>query len=273
MLDLRHLLRIEICRTEDNMITLDELTAFLDVYMGRSEAVARIDPHMANGLQVRGREQVSTIITGVSASLRFFEEAVARGADALIVHHSLNRPDDIHFGRIFSRRLGYLLSHGLSLIGYHYLLDSHYEVGNNAQIIKLLGGRLLEPYLPDGWGWIGEFEPAVERDQLLVRCEQIFGQPGIQYPFGPPKVQRAVAISGAGAPGLEQVEWLIQHRIDTLITGEAREWTRELLREAGITFVAGGHYHSERLGIQALTEVLRQRLDVTVEFLDLPNPV
>lgn len=255
------------------MITLDELTAFLDAYLGQSDAVARIDPHMANGLQVRGRQQVTTIITGVSASLRFFEEAVARGADALIVHHSLNLPKGIHFGRIFSQRLGYLLSHNLSLIGYHYLLDSHPEVGNNAQIIKSLGGRLLEPYLPDGWGWVGEFEPAVERDQLLVRCEQLFRQPGIRYPFGPPKVHRVVAISGAGAPGLEEVEWLMQHRIDALITGEAREWTRELLREANITFVAGGHYHSERLGIQALTEVLRQRLDVTVEFLDLPNPI
>jgi hypothetical protein len=36
------------------------------------------DPHMPNGLQVRGKEEIKLLATGVSASLRLFEEAVAR---------------------------------------------------------------------------------------------------------------------------------------------------------------------------------------------------
>ena len=149
------------------MIALDDLVAFLDSYMGGSEAVARIDPQMANGLQVRGRERVGTIVTGVSASVRFFEEAAALGADALVVHHSLNMPAGVHFDHIFSHRLRVLFERGLSLIGYHYLLDSHPEVGNNAQIVKQLGATLTERYTSDGWGWVGEFDPPVGRDDLL----------------------------------------------------------------------------------------------------------
>jgi dinuclear metal center YbgI/SA1388 family protein len=255
------------------MILLDELMAFFNSYMGDADAAARIDEFMANGLQVRGREEVHTIVTGVSASLRFFEEAVALGADALIVHHALNMPASIHFDRIFSQRLRYLWEHELSLIGYHYLLDSHPEIGNNAQIIKALGGHLVEPYPPDGWGWVGEIEGGAERDALLTRCTHLFSQPGVQYPFGRDRVQTMVVVSGAGAPGTDEMEWLNQHQIDLFVTGEPREWNRELFREAGISFVAAGHYHTERIGIQALSDVLRSRLDVDVRFLDLPNSV
>jgi dinuclear metal center YbgI/SA1388 family protein len=246
---------------------------FLNKYMGDAQAAARVDMHMANGLQARGREEVKTVVTGVSASLRFFEEALALGADALLVHHSINMPASIHFDRIFTRRLRYLWEHDLSLIGYHYLLDSHPEVGNNAQIIKGLGGHLAEPYPPDGWGWLGEIAGGADRDELLARCRDLFGQAGVQYPFGVERVHTLVAVSGAGAPRPGEMDWLMQRGVDLFVTGEPREWNRELFREAGISFVAAGHYHTERLGIRALGDVLRARLDVAVEFLDLPNPV
>jgi len=71
------------------MATLDDLVAFLQDFMGD---VGNKDPYMPNGLQVRGREEVKLLATGVSASLRLFEEAVARKADALLVHHGLNMP-------------------------------------------------------------------------------------------------------------------------------------------------------------------------------------
>jgi len=255
------------------MILLDELMAFLNTYMGDVEAAARVDPGMANGLQVRGRDQVHTIVTGVSASLRFFEEALELGADALIVHHALNLPANILFDHIFSRRLRFLWDHGLSLVGYHYLLDSHPEIGNNAQIVKMLGGHLVEPYAPDGWGWVGEIESGADRDELLARCTALFSQEGVHYAFGPEQVRVMVAISGSGAPRPDDMEWLSRRRVDLFITGEPREWSRELFREAGISFVAAGHYFTERVGIQALSDVLRRRLSVEVRFLDLPNPV
>ena len=66
------------------MVSLDDLMAFLDDFMGD---VGDKDPYMPNGLQVRGREEVNLLATGVSASQHLFQEAVARDADALLVHH------------------------------------------------------------------------------------------------------------------------------------------------------------------------------------------
>ena len=252
------------------MVILDDLTALLHDFMGE---VGDKDPHMPNGLQVRGREEVKVLATGVSASLRLFQEAVARNADALLVHHGLNMPPGQLLDAIFTKRLRFLFEHDLSLIAYHYLLDSHPEVGHNVQIIKGLGAQPTEPYGEGGWGWYGEFEKPVALDHLLAECERLFGQVRASYPFGPSEVRRIVAVSGKGAPNPGDMEGLIRDKVDLYITGEPHEWNRELFREAGISFIAGGHYNTEKVGVLSLGEVIGGQFDVEVEFLDLPNEV
>jgi dinuclear metal center YbgI/SA1388 family protein len=249
---------------------LDEFMAFLNHFMGD---VGDKDPYMPNGLQVRGREEVNRLATGVSASLRLFEEAVARNADAILVHHGLNMPPGMLLDSICTQRLRFLFEHDLSLIGYHYLLDSHPEVGHNALIIKGLGAQPTEPYGEPGWGWYGEFETPVGLDHLQAECQRMFGQLRASYLFGPAEVRRLVAVSGKGAPGYSDMEGLVRDKVDLFITGEPHEWNRELFREAGISFLAGGHYHTEKLGVLALGDVIRERFDVEVEFIDLPNEV
>jgi dinuclear metal center YbgI/SA1388 family protein len=252
------------------MLILHDLMAFLENFMGD---VGDQDPHMPNGLQVRGREEVKLLATGVSASLRLFEEAVARGADALLVHHGMNLPQGQLLDTICTQRLRFLLQHDLSLFAYHYLLDSHPEVGHNLQILRSLGAQPTEPYGEGGWGWYGEFETPVALDHLLEECQRLFGQVRASYPFGPSQVHRIVAVSGKGAPGHAEMEGLIRDKVDLYITGEPHEWNRELFREAGISFFAGGHYNTEKLGVLALGEVIRGQFDVEVEFIDLPNEV
>jgi len=256
------------------MVALDELMAFLSDFMGDA---GDKDPHMPNGLQVRGRSEVRRLATGVSASLRLFEMAVEREADALLVHHGLSLPAGMLFDTIFSKRVRYLFEYDLSLIGYHFLLDSHPQVGHNAQILCRLGAEPVEPYGPPGepaWGWIGEFAAPVALEKVCADCARLFGQKGVQYPFGPQEVRRVVAISGKGAPYPAGMELLLQKGVDLFITGEASEWVRELFREVEISFIAGGHYNTERIGILALGEVIAGQFPaLPVEFVDLPNPV
>jgi dinuclear metal center YbgI/SA1388 family protein len=256
------------------MVALDELMAFLNDFMGDA---GDKDPHMPNGLQVRGRPEVRRLATGVSASLRLFEMAVERGADALLVHHGLSLPAGMLFDTVFTKRVRYLFQRDLSLIGYHFLLDSHPQVGHNAQILRRLGAEPAEPYGPPGepaWGWIGEFAAPVALEQVCADCARLFGQAGVQYLFGPQEVKRVVAISGKGAPYPSGMELLVQKGVDLFITGEVSEWVRELFREVGISFIAGGHYNTEKIGILALGEVIAEQFpSLPVEFVDLPNPV
>ena len=44
-------------------------------------------------------------------------------------------------------------------------------------------------------------------------------------------------------------------------------------REAGIHFIAAGHYATETFGVRALGELLAERFGVEHDFVDIPNPV
>jgi putative NIF3 family GTP cyclohydrolase 1 type 2 len=44
-------------------------------------------------------------------------------------------------------------------------------------------------------------------------------------------------------------------------------------KEAGIHFVAAGHYATERIGIRSLGEHLTAKFGLEAQFIDIPNPV
>src|SRR4030065_793410 len=93
-----------------------------------------------NGLQVEGRAEVQRIATGVTASQQVLDEAIAWGADAILVHHGYFwRNEDATIVGIKKRRIAQLLRNDVSLLAYHLPLDAHSELGNNTQLGKLLG--------------------------------------------------------------------------------------------------------------------------------------
>ncbi|HEX9105688.1 MAG TPA: Nif3-like dinuclear metal center hexameric protein, partial [Longimicrobiales bacterium] len=66
---------------------LDELVAYLDAYL-RVEEVPDA-PTALNGLQVANTGTVTRVAAAVDASERTLAEAVARGANFVLVHHGL----------------------------------------------------------------------------------------------------------------------------------------------------------------------------------------
>ncbi|HSV45913.1 MAG TPA: Nif3-like dinuclear metal center hexameric protein, partial [Ramlibacter sp.] len=73
-----------------------------------------------NGLQVEGKADVRSIVSGVTASLALIEAAVQAQADAILVHHGLFWRG--HDGRVtgwLKRRLALLLEHDINLFAYH----------------------------------------------------------------------------------------------------------------------------------------------------------
>ena len=60
---------------------------------------------------------------------------------------------------------------------------------------------------------------------------------------------------------------------DCYLTGEPSEPSLMTATEAGVYFVAAGHYATETLGVKALAATIAERFGVGWEFIDLPNPV
>lgn len=254
------------------MVFRDTLLIFLNKYFAPYQEKAKKDQYCANGVQVEGKDEIRKIALGVSTNLEFIQKAVKKEADCLIVHHSLvlhnlnNRIDSL-----LRDRLKLLLEENLTLIGYHFLLDHHPEIGNNAAVIKKLGGEVKESF-HDEWGWIGEFKEKRELDDIIKETQKIYDQkPIFSVLKGPKKIKRFAVISGAGSPYDADMKSYLDNKIDLLITGEAREWTPALFEESKINFASFGHYATEKIGVKALGEVIKSQFYVDIDFIDIPN--
>jgi dinuclear metal center YbgI/SA1388 family protein len=248
----------------------DRLIAYLD---GLLDAQRGRD-FGPNGLQVEGRAEIARVATGVSACEELFERAAQIGADAVLVHHGIlwdfgpRRLVGFH-----GRRVASLLRHGLNLIAYHLPLDRHPELGNNALACRQLGLEELEPFgIHEGLpvGFRGRFAEPVAKSELIRRATEVFGQAPQVFGAGPATVSTMGMISGGAQRELYQA---IDEGLDAYVTGEAAEWVVNISREAGIHYLACGHYATERLGIRALGEHLAREFGLEVEFIDVPNPV
>jgi dinuclear metal center YbgI/SA1388 family protein len=258
------------------MITLGKLTEFLNnlMFYDKNLPVTQFDPHMANGLVYKGEEKILKIGFGVSASIELFKKAVVLNCQTLIVHHAFNFPGFVSYDRLFQNRYSYLVKNNLSLFGYHFLLDSHPEIGHNISIIKKLGGKVDKPFLHKGapWGYMGTVDN-LSINQIKNIFEKDFSPNMIIYPYGPEQIKRVVVISGRGTPIPSDIQFLLDNKVDLFITGEDSEWIREIFHEVGIHYVAGGHYYTERFGLLSMEKIIKKKLSVETEFIELINNV
>ena len=126
------------------MVTRDELISTINKIIGLDLLTkANSLDENANGIQIHGADEVTKIALGVSTNLDFFTEAVSAGAQFCLFHHGLPLTPRFLYNSRFNLSqqavLKYVFIHNLTVAGYHYSLDAHQEIGNNATIIKLLG--------------------------------------------------------------------------------------------------------------------------------------
>ncbi|PIV10623.1 hypothetical protein COY13_03820 [Candidatus Roizmanbacteria bacterium CG_4_10_14_0_2_um_filter_36_35] len=258
------------------MITLTSLNNFLSKLLiyDKKFNLSLVDPYMANGLVYHGEEKINKIALAVSASLTVFEMAKKADAQALIVHHAFNFPPNVRYDQLFQNRYSFLVKNNLSLFGYHFLLDSHPQIGHNVSIIKEIGGTIEKPFLHKGnpWGYFGRVNN-LPLAKIINGLKNKLSPSMTLYDFGPKNINRVVAISGRGTPLPPDIQYLVDNKVDLFITGENSEWIREIFREVKINYLAGGHYHTERFGILALEKLIKEKLEVETEFIELVNNV
>jgi len=251
-------------------VPLADLAAYLD---GLLDAKSGRD-YGPNGLQVEGRSEVRKVVTGVSACRELFVRAREAEADTVLVHHGLfwewgpNQLTCFHFERVAE-----LVRSGMSLLAYHLPLDRHAGLGNNAIAARHFGLIDLAPFaLHEGLpvGWKGRFPEPVSPERLAALCREVYGQEPLAFLSGPSPVATLGIVSGGAQKELYDA---ISEGLDAYLTGEVSEWVMNVAREAGIHYLAAGHYATERLGVQVLGDHLRERFGLEVEFIDVPNPV
>ena len=217
----------------------------------------RFKDYGPNGLQVEGKDSIQRIVSGVTASRALIEAAIAARADALFVHHGLFwRGQDGRIVGWMKERLRLLLAHDISLFAYHLPLDAHPELGNNAQL-----GRVLGCVAPAAFA---------DAQALAAHVERVLGRAATLVPGDSARAIRRVAWCTGGAQGF--FEAAIAAGADAFITGEISEPQAHLARETGVAFIAAGHHATERYGAPAVAAHMAAQYGLEHQFIDIANP-
>ena len=249
------------------MVKINEITQYIQQLL----QVDRFKDYCPNGLQVEGKTAVCKIVSGVTASLELLEAAHAAQADLILVHHGYFwRGEDERVVGIKRNRLAFLLKNDINLMAYHLPLDAHPELGNNAQLGKLLG------ITPLGYGGesnlvaYGNLVDPMALTELVQLVEKYLQRKATVVGPQQKMVQKIAWCTGAAQDYLDAA---IALNADVYISGEISEQTYHEALESGVSYISAGHHATERYGVQALGEHLAQKFNLTHEFIDIKNPV
>lgn len=240
-------------------------------YIHETLEVSRFRDYCPNGLQVEGRAEIRRIVGGVTANQALIDAALARGADAILVHHGwFWKGEEPSIVGIKKQRLQRLLACDVSLLAYHLPLDAHPVLGNNAGLAEVLQleetfrcgeqgllsiGLVREPRPLMAWGeWL---------EGLLAHRPLLIGEPSRE-------IQRVAWCTGSAGSYFSEA---IAAGVDAFVTGEISEPLVHLARESGVAYIAAGHHATERFGVQRLGKHLAERFVLDFEFIEVSSPV
>lgn len=247
-------------KTKDFADYLDDLLKIRDV-----------EDDSLNGLQVENSGEVNKVATAVDTSVEAIEKAKKLEANFLFVHHGLLWSKPVPLKGAIYRRIQLLIESDIALYAAHLPLDLHPELGNNAQVEKILGWTTIGDFGEYHGTVIGkevEFDKPVRLSEIVDQLrERLNCEPKI-WNFGPKQVKRLGYVSGGGLSMLRQA---IDAGMDLYITGEPAHSFYWIAKEAGISVIFGGHYATETLGVKAVGEVIQKKFGLETVFIDLPT--
>ena len=251
-----------------SMAHRDKIVGFLNDTL----RTAAVKEKACNGLQVQGVADVRRVGLAVDACLEAYERAVAADCQMLLVHHGLLWGEAMPItGRLYEH-VSFLVRNGLNLYGSHLPLDMHPELGNNAQLARLMGLNEVVPfgeYHGEVIGFSGALPEAESPQALARRLGDALGGRPVVLEFGPSAVRRVAVVSGGAA---DMVEQAARAGLDAYVTGEPVHFAYQLSRELRTNVIYLGHYQSETLGVRALGRRLTERFGVENVFLNITAP-
>lgn len=233
--------------------------------------IERFKDYCPNGLQVEGKSEVRKIVSGVTANMALLEAAHKAKADLILVHHGYFwKNEDARVIGIKRHRLAYLLKYDLNLMAYHLPLDAHIDLGNNAQLGRVLGIAPIGFAGETGILAYGQLSQAMPLQHFAAHVEVALQRKPLVLGNALKTVQTVAWCTGAAQGYMEEA---IALGVDVFISGEVSEQTTHLAQESGVAYIAAGHHATERYGVQALGAHLAEKFNIQHEFIDVKNPV
>lgn len=251
-------------------VSINELSSYINSLLNSDN----IKDYGPNGLQVQGKEYISTIVSGVSASQALIDESNLNQADCILVHHGIfwNKSPQPLTGYLYNR-VNALIKNNINLLAYHLPLDVHEIYGNNKLLGDALGVNITKRVSAGGVDnllYIGNFSEEITDNQLLIKLENCLKRSPQYICGGREKIKTIAWCSGAGQ---DFIDICATYNVDAYISGEVSERTFHMAKELGISYFCAGHHATEIFGVMALGEHLADRYGITHKFINIHNPI
>lgn len=238
-----------------------------------------IDSWDNTGFQIgNGERDIRRILIALDLDESLIEKAIAEKYDMIITHHPvIFRPlksitTNTYLGRLIIK----LISNDILVYNAHSNLDLANGGVNDvlAQLIELKNYLPLNRIIVDGedygYGRVGDIELTdcmtfIEKIKKALMIDDLRVYGDVQK-----EIQRVAVCGGSGGDFIEEA---YSKGADIYITGDIKYHEAQLGLQLGLILVDAGHFHTEKIILPVLRDLLKKEVkDVEVE-LSMRNSV
>ncbi|MBQ7835150.1 MAG: Nif3-like dinuclear metal center hexameric protein [Ruminiclostridium sp.] len=119
-----------------------------------------------------------------------------------------------------------------------------------------------------GYGKIAELEFGISAQYLAETAKEAFNCTSVKYVDGGKTINRVAVCSGAGS---DEVYTAMEKGVDAIITGDVKWHAFVDAKNAGLTVVDAGHYHTETIVCTYLLDLLNNKFPDAEIFIPINN--
>ncbi len=209
-----------------------------------------------------GTEEVTAAAVCLDITNDVIEEVREKGAQVIVSHHPVifHKPASIGSASPVWR----LIRYGIAAVCVHTPLDMAAD-GISDQMYRLMGFgdpskaevlHLIRRNEGIGYGKIAVLKAPVSARELAEQAKKAFDCSCVRYTDGGRPIRRAAVCSGAGN---DEIYTCMEKGADALITGDVKWHGFVDAKNAGLTVIDAGHYHTEKIACAPLARKLAAR--------------
>ncbi len=235
-------------------------------FLNKELDIGSIEDDSLNGLQIECTREIKKIGLAVDARMETFKRAAKENVDLLIVHHGLFWNKKERITNIMYNRVKFLMDHNIGLYVCHLPLDKHNKYGNNAELVRVLGGKVKKVF--DDYCYIGVLQKPVSFTNFVAKVDKKLDTDVVFRTFGKKMIKSFCVCSGGGMFHLFNLK---EGDADVFITGDASHTITPHAEEMGVNLIFAGHYATETWGVKAVGKLLEKKFKLKTVFIDVPT--
>lgn len=224
------------------------------------------------GFQIHcGSKEIQRVLVALEVTGDVIDEAEKVGAEMILTHHPLlfRGIKAVDNNDVIGNYIFRLIKAGIDVYSCHTNFDKA-DGGNNDYLGKLLNMQNIRPFDADN-GFCRKGELAGEM-ALAELAAETAARLGIEAKYVRAAGNPTAAVKTTGwctGAGTEFIADAAAEGCDVFITGDLKYHEAQLAKEMGMAVIDAGHYGSERIFTENMTELLKGSLAEAGEALEV----